>query len=58
MLGESEEASGPFQLDPEVMKSLELENVNSAPMLPIKEFDISFLYEEVVMPSLSDTRAK
>lgn len=52
-----EESSGLFRLDPEFMK--ELDNMRGIMQnLQLQQFDLEFLKEEVVLPTLADTRAK
>uniref|UniRef100_A0A1Y1JZU4 TOG domain-containing protein n=2 Tax=Photinus pyralis TaxID=7054 RepID=A0A1Y1JZU4_PHOPY len=51
------ECTGPFQLDPEIMRELDS---CKAPItqVQLQEFDLDFLKEELSVPSLSDARAK
>ncbi|KAF5301408.1 hypothetical protein FQA39_LY02137 [Lamprigera yunnana] len=54
---ETPECIGPFQLDPDIMRELENSKPNSH-IVKLQEFDLEFLKEEVVLPSLFDQRTK
>lgn len=53
----TEEPSGPFMLDPELMKELESVQCN-VPKPNLLTFDLSFLNEEIKIPSITDSQAK
>lgn len=46
-----------FRLDPELMKYLDSIDA-SVPKIQLQEFDLNFLQEEVVIPSIDDARAR
>lgn len=54
---ETQECTGPFQFDLNAMKQLGTWKP-TLPKLQLDEFDLGFVQEEVVVPSLSDVRAK
>ncbi|XP_018326942.1 protein mini spindles isoform X2 [Agrilus planipennis] len=51
------EYSGPYQLDPELLKRLDSIKYDM-PKLQLYQFDLDFLKDEVVVPSIDDARVK